>query len=84
MIKNLCKLRLRLTVVDAQRKLGPVSVIFLIAKRLQLDNITKTIELTNPMAIVTIEGVKSVWDISEMMPPKEPMRLSYFRGLIRK
>ncbi len=84
MINNLRDYGLRTTVLDAEGNHGPVSVLFLITKRQQLEEVTEIVEKTNPMAVFTVEGVKSVREISGMMPPEEPIRFSFFRGLIRK
>jgi uncharacterized protein YebE (UPF0316 family) len=84
MIDNLREYGLRITVLDAEGNNGPVSVIFLISKRQQLQSITEIVEQTNPMAVFTVEGVKSVREITDIVPQKEPLRFSFFRGIIRK
>lgn len=84
MVDNLREGGYRITVLDAEGNHGPVSVIFLISKRQEISRITEIVERTNPMAVFTVEGVKSVRDITEVMPPQEPIRFSFFRGMIRK
>jgi uncharacterized protein YebE (UPF0316 family) len=84
MVDNLRDGGYRLTVLDAEGSHGPVSVIFIISRRQEIANITEIVERTNPMAVFTIEGVKRVRDITEVMPPKEPFRFSFFRGMVRK
>jgi hypothetical protein len=49
-----------------------------------LNQITDIIEKTNPMAVFTVEGVKSVREISGIVPPEEPHRFPFLRGLMRK
>lgn len=78
MIQNLRAHGFRITVLAAEGNLGPVSVLFLISRRQKLNTITQIVKTTNPMAIFTVEGVKSVHEITEVMPPKEPIRFSFF------
>ena len=84
MIDNLRDYGLRITVLDALSNSGPVSVIFLISKRQDLSNITQIVEMTNPNAIFTVEGVKSVRDASQIVPGKQPIRFSFLPGILRK
>ena len=84
MINNLREYGLRITVIDAIGNDGPVSVIFLISKRQELSKITSIVEGTNPKAIFTVEGVKSVRDASEVIPGKQPIRFSFLPGILRK
>jgi len=84
MIDNLRDYGLRITVLDAIGNNGPVSVIFLISRRQELANITQIVESTNPLAIFTVEGVKSVRDVSQIIPGKQPIRFSFLPGILRK
>lgn len=84
MIQNLRELGLRTTVLDAEGNHGPVSVIFLVSKRQELERITEIVEQTNPKAIFTVEGVKSVREITDIVLEQEPLRFAFIRGLFRK
>jgi uncharacterized protein YebE (UPF0316 family) len=84
MIKNLREFGIRITVLDAEDNNGPVSVIFLIAKRQELEQITGIVERTNPMAVFTVEGLKSVREITDIVLEKEPLRFAFIRGIFRK
>jgi uncharacterized protein YebE (UPF0316 family) len=84
MIKNLREFGIRITVLDAADNNGPVSVIFLIAKRQELEQITEIVERTNPMAVFTVEGLKSVREITDIVLEKEPLRFAFIRGIFRK
>ena len=84
MIGNLHDFGVRMTVLDAVGNDGPVSVIFIISKRKELSQITNIVEETNPKAIFTVEGVRSVRDITEVIPEKQPLRFSFFQGVKRK
>lgn len=83
MIENLRKLGLRITVLDAEGNTGPVSVVFLVSKRQELEKITEIVEETNPKAVFTVEGVKSVREITDITL-EEPLRFAFIRGLFRK
>jgi len=84
MIRNLRELGLRTTVLDAQGNNGPVSVVFLVSKRQELEQITEIVEQTNPKAVFTVEGVKSVREITDMVLDQEPLRFAFIRSLFRK
>ena len=84
MIKNLREMGLRITVLDAEDNNGPVSVIFLVSKRQELEHITEIVERTNPKAVFTVEGVKSVREITDITLEQEPLRFAFIRGLFRK
>lgn len=74
----------RLTVVDAQGNFGPVNILFLIVRRQQLKQVLSIVEKTNPQAVFTIEGVKSVKYLTETLPEPEPKEYSFFKYLKRK
>jgi uncharacterized protein YebE (UPF0316 family) len=84
MIENLRKLGLRITVLDAEGNTGPVSVVFLVSKRQELEQITDIVEQTNPKAVFTVEGVKSVREITDITLEQEPLRFAFIRSLFRK
>ena len=84
MIKNLREMGLRITVLDAEDNNGPVSVIFLVSKRQELEHITEIVERTNPKAVFTVEGVKSVREITDIALEQQPLRFAFIRGLFRK
>jgi hypothetical protein len=71
-------------VLDAVGNKGQVSVIFLISKRQDLAKITQIVEKTNPQAIFTVEGVKSVSDVSQIAPGKQPIIFSFLPCILRK
>jgi uncharacterized protein YebE (UPF0316 family) len=84
MITNLRQLGLRTTVLNAEDNNGPVSVIFLISKRQGLKKVTDIVQQTNPMALFTVEGVKSVHEITDVIPGNEPFMFSFIHGIFRK
>jgi uncharacterized protein YebE (UPF0316 family) len=84
MIENLRKLGLRITVLDAEGNTGPVSVVFLVSKRQELERITDIVEQTNPKAVFTVEGVKRVREITDITLDQEPLRFAFIRSLFRK
>jgi uncharacterized protein YebE (UPF0316 family) len=81
MITNLRQLGLRTTVLNAEDNNGPVSVIFLISKRQGLKKVTDIVQQTNPMALFTVEGVKSVHEITDVIPGNEPFMFSFIHGI---
>ena len=84
MVTNLRQLGLRTTVLNAEDNNGPVSVIFLISKRQGLKKVTDIVQQTNPMALFTVEGVKSVHEITDVIPGNEPFMFSFIHGIFRK
>jgi uncharacterized protein YebE (UPF0316 family) len=84
MITNLRQLGLRTTVLNAEDNNGPVSVIFLISKRQGLKKVTDIVQQTNPMALFTVEGVKSVHEITDVIPGNQPFMFSFIHGIFRK
>lgn len=74
----------RLTVVDAQGSLGPVNIIFLIVSRQNLNKAVELIEQTNPQAVFTIEGVKSVKYLTDVVSDPQPERHAFLKYLKRK
>ncbi len=84
LIENLRNANFRMTVVEAEGNKGPVNIIFLIVKRQLLKKVTSIVETTNPMAIFTVEGVKSVTEVTEILPVAKTSGMSFFRGILRK
>mgnify|MGYP000035347946 CR=1 FL=1 len=74
----------RLTVVDAQGKMGPVNIVFLIIRRQALSEIIELVEKINPQAVLTVESVKSVKYLTNIIPEQQPERYSFFKYLKRK
>lgn len=58
--KYLQKHDYRYSILDAQGKMGPVHVVFLVIKRERLMHLTSGINKLHPKAFYTIEGVKQV------------------------
>ena len=84
LIERLRDHKIRLTVVDAQGSFGPVNILFLIISRQSLEQVTTIVEETNPQAVFTVEGVKSVKYLTNVTPNPEPDRYSFFKYLKRK
>jgi uncharacterized protein YebE (UPF0316 family) len=76
--------KFRLTVVDAIGNFGPVNILFLIVRRQELEAVTAIVDKTNPQAVLTVEGVKSVKYLTEIVPDPKPERYSFFKYLKRK
>lgn len=74
----------RITVLDAEGNRGAVSVLFLIISRQNLPKLTKIVEKTNPQAIFTIEGVKSVKEMKEALVEPEKRGYSLLKTMMRK
>ncbi|NMM49590.1 DUF2179 domain-containing protein [Marinigracilibium pacificum] len=62
----------KFTEVEAHGSKGEVSVIFVIASRKQLHDLEVLIRENNPKAFMTIEGVKSVKEIDDMLETPIP------------
>lgn len=74
----------RVTTIDAEGNKGPVSVLFLIVARQQITRLTQIVEKNNPQAIFSIESVKSVRDMQEVMIKPEKKGYAIFKTFMRK
>jgi uncharacterized protein YebE (UPF0316 family) len=74
----------RVTTIDAEGNKGPVSVLFLIVARQQITRFTQIVEKNNPQAIFSIESVKSVRDMQEVMIKPEKKGYAIFKTFMRK
>jgi uncharacterized protein YebE (UPF0316 family) len=74
----------RVTTIDAEDNKGPVSVLFLIVARQQITRLTQIVEKNNPQAIFSIESVKSVRDMQEVMIKPEKKGYAIFKTFMRK
>ncbi len=84
LIHNLRIEDFRLTVVSAEGNKGPVSILFLILKRQELDRLTNIVEKTNPQAILTVEGIKSVKDLTISIPEPKVTWYEFLKTVVRK
>ncbi|MCC5929528.1 MAG: DUF2179 domain-containing protein [Cyclobacteriaceae bacterium] len=84
LIQRFSERSLRFTVLDGVGNKGPVSVIFLVIRRQQLEEVTALVESTNPQAMFTVESVKSVKEFSEALHIPRTVRYSFFRNITRR
>lgn len=74
----------RLTVVKAEGTNGPVSIIFLVIRRINMPVLADSIRRLQPNAFYTIEGVKHVTDLAARVSLPEQSRYSIKRLWVRK
>lgn len=84
LINNLRIEDFRLTIVEAEGNKGPVNIIFLILKRQELERLTNLVEQTNPQAILTVEGIKSVKDLPGSLPEPKITWYEFLKTVVRK